>query len=349
MWKPTTRIICFCAAWVKLLLCILALCLYPSGNSVGQAVQTSDAKRAQPGDVLAYLGEQQITRGEVDFQLARRAAHSRERLPDLPPAVLQSTIQLIAQQRQALQTLRVQKFARKREDVERWMGEQIQSAAEEKLPVAELIRREAERAGITEASYREHFTFRLSWQHYLQVHLTEKNVARHFENHKPRFDGTRYRIASIAIPVPAGASRQRDDAVKRLSELQIELRETDTDWKSLKQSIDAQSIESIKKLKSLDGIESPRIFIADERWIRGTGDEHPLIVSEILKLKASQVSEPIDTPTGIYLVKLFEIETGSRTLSEVRDEVRADMLMYLLDHLARESQKQLPLRTVEKI
>ncbi len=312
--------------------------------SIAHAVQAGEtqATATASSDVLAYLGEQSITRGEVDFQLLRRSVEASDQpLPPLPAAVLQSTLDLIAQQRQALQTLRMQKLAVRREEVERWIAERMQSASDQPLPAAELIRRGAELAGISETAYREHFTFRLSWQRYLQLHLTDKNVHKHFDNQQGRFDGTRFRIASVAIVVPAGASSQRTDAHGRLDKLRHALMDATIDWQDLQQASKAQRPEP------LAGLAPERVVLSDERWIRGMGYEHPAIVTELLKLEAPAISTPIDTPTAVYLVKLLEIETGTLALPEVRDEVRADMLIYLLDHLAHQSRELLPLRAEE--
>ena len=183
------------------------------------------------------------------------------------------------------------------------------------------MRREAQLAGISEAAYRDHFAFRLSWQQYLQQHLTDENVAKHFENQKSRFDGTRFRIASVAIAVPAGESQDRNAAAARLAELRNQLLQETVSWRDLLRAEDAPSI------KPLQGVSPDRIVVSAERWIRGTGDQHPSIVAELLKLKVLGISQPIDTPTAVYLVQLFEKEAGSRALVEVRDEVRNDMLI----------------------
>ena len=82
--------------------------------------------------VIAKLGEQSITDRDVDFQLGRVATDSGQPLQQLPPAILQSAIYLLAQQRQALQTLRTRKLALGREDVERWLDENSQPPSGEK-------------------------------------------------------------------------------------------------------------------------------------------------------------------------------------------------------------------------
>ena len=71
------------------------------------ALTLIDAAQSQDNaNVVARLGEQAITDRDIDFQLGRVASVDIEPLKELPPVVLQSAIHLLAQQRQALQTLR---------------------------------------------------------------------------------------------------------------------------------------------------------------------------------------------------------------------------------------------------
>jgi hypothetical protein len=317
-------------------------CLIALATPFWIAIPTHSQPAATGQEVLAYLGSQPITRADVDFQLGRnRSIAADGEIQELPAAVLQSTIDLIAKQRQALQTLRVQKVAVKREEVERWIAEHMQPTATERLDASELIRRHAAKAGISEMALREHVAFRLSWQLYLTQHLTEANVAKHFENQRSRFDGTQFRIAFFAIAVPAGASPQREDAAHRLERLRDELVEADELWNDPHQVVRSQTLES------LQGLQESILFTSQTTWIRGTGDQPPGIVSALLKMKPPEVSPPIDAPTAVYLVKLSEVKSGTRELDEVRGEVRAHMLLFLLEFLANQSQSQMPLRAIE--
>jgi len=288
--------------------------------------------------VVAKLGEQAITDRDVDFQLGRVASENGQPLKELPPAVMQSAIHLLAQQRQALQTLRARKLALGREDVERWLDENGQPKNGEKSAAAEMIREQSSEAGITESNLRDHWAFRLSWQRFLQQQLTESNVAKHFENQLKRFNGTRFRVSIVDIAATAGKSDRRDKLAETLTAMRSRLMSGDLSFKDL--------AAELQKSEPLQG-EANKIRVREDLWARGTGDLEPTIVSALMKMEPQTYSEPIHTPTGVHLVKLLEVEAGSRELSEVRDEVRAHMLLHLLDHLARQSESQLPLKAVE--
>ena len=65
------------------------------------AVANSQEQQADESPVLAMIGREAITQAEVDFHLSRPAGSLR-----LSRAALENTLLLMAQQRQALQTLR---------------------------------------------------------------------------------------------------------------------------------------------------------------------------------------------------------------------------------------------------
>ncbi len=87
------------------------------------------------------------------------------------------------------------------------------------MSAAQALKARAEAAQVSTASYREFLAFRLSWQEYLQTALTEKNIEKHFNNQKKRFDGTRFEVEHVWVAANPGKSQARDDAHKKLSEL----------------------------------------------------------------------------------------------------------------------------------
>ena len=288
--------------------------------------------------VIAQLGEQPITDRDVDFQLGRVASESLEPLNELPPAVLQAAIHLLGQQRQALQTLRTRKLAVGREDVERWLVEKGQPKSGEKLTATEMIREQSSKAGITESNLRDHWAFRLSWQRFLQQQLTDSNVAKHFENQPQRFNGTRFKVSIVDLATAAGKSDRRDNLAGLLATLRSRLMSGDLSWHDL-----AAELQQSELLKG----RADKFRIREDLWARGTGDLDPTIVSALLKMEPGTYSQPIHTASGVHVVKLLAVEPGSRELADVRDEVRAHMLLHLLDHLARQSESELPLKAVE--
>ncbi len=282
--------------------------------------------------VVAYVGKQPITESDVDFQLGRRRFDidgKTIRLPELSAARFQATIHLIGLQRQALQTLRKQKLATSREAVERWLEENGQPQDGSTRKLTEIIRLQCESFGISETSLREHVAFRLSWQLFLQENLDPPALEKHYSDEKFRFDGTRFKVTTIAVPVAAGQSIQRVRYTEKLTEFAGSKAVTPADW-----ALEALAIDENAVVRSME-------------WVRGTGDLDPEIVSAILKLKEGQTSLPVQTSTSVQLVHLHQLEPGDRSFAEVKDDVRAHLLVSLLSELASKSQGLLPLKSAE--
>ncbi len=64
-----------------------------------------DKAKADPKRVLASVGEQLITQADVDLNLGRTAS-GRSDLPEVPEPILMITVDIIAQRRQALESLK---------------------------------------------------------------------------------------------------------------------------------------------------------------------------------------------------------------------------------------------------
>ena len=79
------------------------------------------------------------------------------------------------------------------------------------------------------------------------------------------------------------------------------------------------------------------------RWIEGSGSLDPQAIDALLKLQVGDVSQPVHTPSGVHLIRLLDRQTGDLQLEQVKDEVRAHLLVYLLHYLASKSEDQLPL------
>jgi hypothetical protein len=284
---------------------------------------------------VAYLGEQPITLAEVYFHLGRRPGFDEDSdamlsANPLPFSTMQNAIALMALQRQALQSLRKLKLVASKDEVDRWI-ETHDSLPVQNQSAAEIAERLAEEFRIRREVYFDRVDFRLSWQRYLAKHLTPANLARHFESQKSRFDGTRFKVWMLSIPLPAGQGRQRELAVRKLSSLAESL------------SGDADVTErQLEELAASDGLELTR-----ESWVRGMGDVDTQIVDALLETEVGQLTSIIHNATGVHVARLLKRDLGDQTLSQVQDEVRLHMLEYLLRYLASQSEQQMPLRAVE--
>lgn len=297
-----------------------------------EAAYCQETISGAPNTVVARIGAQEILQGEVDFVLGRSLAPGQEELPSLNMVVQQNAIHMLGQQQQALQTLRELKQAASFGEVKRWL-ESTSGADRPNAKADDILQQIATTYGIDAERVLNHLAFRLSWKAYLAKHMTEANLKKHFASQKPRFDGTKFRVCYASVAVPAGESGAREKAVEALKALASQA----NSWAE-----DEMKAAGENWLQAKDAAEIAREF--QLKWVRGTGDLDPALVSVLLRLKAGELSEPVHTATGVHLIKLFEVEAGDFDLEQVQDEVRVHMLVFLLEHLSQQSSERLPLQ-----
>ena len=281
------------------------------------------AQDAQPD--LAFVGNMPITSADVDLLLGRE----RDGSARLKGAALANAVEMVAKQRQALQTLRAIDLATSRNEVDLWLvqnapASQADSEAEQVLSFL------AEKSQVSRESYLDYVSFRLSWQRYLAKHLNAANVVKHFNSQRQRFDGTTYDVDIVSIAVPPGAGKKRTQANEKLTEFVRTVQ-------AKQQASESQAAEEFEALATEYKLE----LISKSR-VRGIGDIEHAVVDQILQLKAGEVSGPFSTAGGVHVIKLREVYVGGRELEKVRGEVRLHMLVFLLDRLAQRGAKQLP-------
>lgn len=313
---------------LALLLVGIVLGLLIGTETVTSQVASSKSQADSRSDVdavAAMLGKQPITEAEIDFHLGRQAGGEH---PELSRLSRSSAIQLIALQRQALQTLRKLKLAAKSDEVQSWIAanETVESGKRE---YAEIVSEICERFGVKHEVYLDQVAFRLSWRRYLAEHLTEKNLARHFKNQTARFDGTKFKIWMLSLATPVGQSEERIAAEKQLGEF-------------------ASDFDKQQPISEIRATAAKRSWLyTDERWVRGLGDLETRAVDQLLKLKVNELSPVFHTAGGVHIICLRDMEDGDRELPEVKAAVRMHMLEFLLEHLASQSRPQLTLRSIE--
>lgn len=307
-----------------------SLCLSVALVAHAQVDETKNKKSLTDSPVLARTGAQTITVADIDFLLARLRGPSEARqLANQQPlsSTTQATaIELLALQRQALATLRKKQQAASLEEIE----SAIRAGAtpeQSDWSIAQIAESYSEQYGIDAEKLHDSIDFRLAWPRYLQRHLTEENLRKHFAKQRQRFDGTRFKIDLITLIVPVGRSPLRDQAVQRLTDLRTELMAPQANWETI--------------IGNTNGLGETTL--TNGRWIKAAGDLVPGLITPLLELDCDQLSQPIHTTSGVHLIRWTETEAGKYELPEVRGDVRTHMLLHLLEYLAKQSADELPL------
>lgn len=278
----------------------------------------------EPTRILASVGDVLITQADVDLSLGRTASGQND-LPPIPQAVLMSSVDLIARQRQALESLKQNNKRVSDAAIDKWLLEN--SPPDLKLTADQALSARAEAAKVSKSNYREFLAFRLSWQAYVQNMLNDKNLGKHFTNQKQRFDGSRFQVEHIWIAAPPGKSSARDAAHKRLS--------------AIRQKVIDGSLSMVDAGKEVAGETGQKA--AAPLWMTGNGPLMPTIIDHVLKTPAGKVTEPFDSAQAVHVVRVLAIEPGQRTLSDAKEDIRKHMLIYMLDFLANQIADDMPL------
>ncbi|MCA9133201.1 MAG: peptidyl-prolyl cis-trans isomerase, partial [Planctomycetales bacterium] len=316
---------------MRLVLRVMLIGICCGGGPLAKIAADDGASASDLRQVMAHLGQRKITRGELELHRGGplRAGPAAEAESTV---VEQTALHLLALQGQALQTLRAHQLAASNEEVEAWITSHPPPQAAHLPPnatVEQLIHAVCEQYEVEEFVYRDVIAFRLSWQRYLAKYLTEQNVGRHFKNQAARFDGTRFQVQQLSIAVPAGASAERERAAERLEQFRAAVVELDTEWdKRLARDFPHQA--------------QPLPM----RWVRGTGDLDPHLIGALLATDVGGLTAVTHTATGVHLLRLLQREPGNLTVEDVSAEVRGHLLLFLLEHLAQQSQAKLPLRAL---
>lgn len=266
--------------------------------------------------LLGQVGGIHITQAELQLVLGHEESA-------LDFAARQQAVQLFAQQIQALHTLRKLGLAPSGDEVDNWIIANLALDSRHES-AGGLLQQFAKRAGVDELVYREYIEFRLAWKAYLVRHLTEKNLTRHFANQRPRFDGTEFKIALISAPASAGDSPQRRKLASELIEL-------------IGDDIDGALEKAVEETTAGDW------RVTQSQWVRGTGALDPTLITPLLDLEIGRWHAPVHTASGVHAIALREVRPGEFKLDQVQSDVRAHMLLYLLEHLAQQSSSRLPL------
>lgn len=182
--------------------------------------------------------------------------------------------------------------------------------------------------GITEASLREQIAWRLSWKSYVERHVNDAVLERYFESHRREYDGTQVRASQILLPLPKDADAAAVDAVRKQA---ADMR---------KQIVaGALSFDDAVARHSAAPSKQQR---GDLGWLTRHGAVPEQVAAAAFALEAGQLSEPVVTPFGVHLVKVAEINRGTKTWREVAEELQSVVVRRGFAKIAAEQRGKVP-------
>lgn len=174
--------------------------------------------------------------------------------------------------------------------------------------------------GITEEDLRRQLAWNRVWEKYLAKYLTQEREEAYFRAHRRDLDGTEIRVSHILLRAPPGGpSALREDLTKRAQAIRQEILSGKASFaEAARKYSGGPSAQEDGKMGFI-----PRHGVMDEAFSRAA-----------FALEPGQVSEPVETPFGVHLIRCDEIKPGTKILSQVRKQVEEVLGRELLSKLA---------------
>ncbi len=282
----------------------------------GQPSQEADQEPNQVLVEAARVDDQPILMEEVEYRV--RQALGTRGVTDQARALLQAEAleQLIAQQKVLVQLQRRGEACTEQElDVE-W------KRLEENLQRQEKTLDDHCRAlALSRLSLRRLLQWKLSWQRCRDRYATDENLQRFFQRHQRDFDGTTLRVAQILLKAGPDADRQ---ALRRRAE-------------QIRQQITSGTLSFDEAARQFS--EAPTSQSGGELgWIARREPMPEFFSQAAFALQEGQLSQPVESPFGVHLIRCLELKPGQKNWPDVREAVREAALEYLFQWLAQRPQ-----------
>jgi parvulin-like peptidyl-prolyl isomerase len=176
-----------------------------------------------------------------------------------------------------------------------------------------LIRRRGEepeallkRLGITRDQLRKRLEISLAWEAYVQQVTSDRQLRDHFEQHRRQLDGTQLRAQHILIKAAPQDTTARQAASRQLAQLREQIAAGELTFEA--------AAERHSQAPSADEGGDVGYF-----GYRGTMSAD--FADAAFALRVNDISEPVETPFGVHLIKVTEERPGQLSLEDVRAQI----------------------------
>ena len=291
---------------------------------------TAVQKSESAGDYVASVGDKNITATRLEFEIKRLLKGEK---PDEAALTLIRAGALEQLIKQALVTHQLQ-------DSGYWpnptqlevridlINEQLQDA---KTTLAEHL----EQSGISMTDYRDDTAWRIGWQKYLDQYMTDENVERYFDKHRPDFDGRKVYVAHLLIKVGQESKESDWQAAHAKAE-------------SIRKKIVANEITFSEAAAQFS--QSPTAAQGgDIGFIERNSPMTESFSKAAFALQENEVSAAVVTPFGVHLIHCIEIESGKATWQDKRTELEIAMRRFLFEWNAQRQRKKQTIKIIAAI
>lgn len=298
---------------------VLVICGCAITTLVTACQATEDGNRAEP-KVLAVVNERPIYELEIAGDL-EKLTRGRKLSNAFAKRLRSQALDHAIDRQLVLDSL----LAKERAAVDREVDVQVGRLEERLRERGETLDRFLAGQGSNQELLRRTIAWRVTWQRYLDQHLTEENLQRYFKKHRRHFDGTRVRVAHILWKVD---DQDNDDAWEHAHQTANEVR----------QQINAGRISFEEAAITYSAAPT-----AERGGELGLISRHQPMSEAFSKaafsLERDDISPPTASPAGVHLIRCLAIEPGQQDWQDVRKELTAEVSRYLFQWLADRARK----------
>ncbi len=307
--------------------CSLLLCIFLwmewACPGPASALAQSEAQHDPPAvqTVVAYVNQQPVYLSELDYLI--RITYRRTKIPPaalrrLRTQALETTLRRLL----VLEHLRRQGKAVSPEELESHLRQFRRRLEANRLSLQQHLRQ----IGLSQEQFRRAVDWKLSWARFLARELTPEKLQDYYRRHRRQFDGTQLRVAHLLLKAPAEDRQAR----KRLIQLARQLRQQIVSGRMSFQ----QAVEQYSQGTKQNGGELG--------WIGRRGDMPEPFARAAFALAPGEISQPVETPAGVHLIRVLEQRPGRKKLEEVQAQVRQaaarDLFLQLSTPLLEQAQ-----------
>ncbi len=282
------------------------------------AQQTDDV-----GEVLAYVGDVSISRGQVirllgestrQLPIARELRQLGE-APEFNSKQIDAALQQCIDREIVLQHLQSGDFKTGPGEI----GLQLESFRNRLKEIEETLEDSLAKAGISESEFQREIQWQNSWRKFVRSQITESSLRAAFETNRQQYDGTRRRVAQILW-------KSSDEKTLALaSKVRKDLVDGKLSW--TKAVADNSQAASAKN----DG---------DLAWIGFDGPMSRQFTDVAFGLEKGDFSKPFVSQFGLHIVRCKDIQRGEKTFDDVVEKIRLDQTKLLFQTTAAKYRKQ---------
>lgn len=284
---------------------------------------TSDAQEGKD-EVAAVVGDNKIYVSQVDHEFQKKFAE-RNVGDELKAGLRYQILQRLCQQQLILERLSGSEVYATDDEVKLEISrlrERLQKI--EKTLETYLAENRQSLAGL-EFNYR----WQISWKRYLDRTLTDEILEKYFNRHRRQFDGTQVRVAHILFDLPKEDPESAKVVIDQANQVRQEIIDGKVSWN---QAVQANST-------------APSATQAgDVGWIQYSGPMSRSFTTLAFRLEVDQISQPVQTPFGIHVIKCTEIRPGTTPWYDVKAEIKRVATQELFRRVADKQKPQTEVR-----